>query len=272
MLSEAYRPTPLDLGSREEVDLFGEEKINAELINQLAAEFNTVINELAEKRLSPSETGQEVIHELAKLRFKIAADLPLRDEELTPETKDILAHLYRFEQLTRAILEQNYHLLFRSPDQESTVDNLIDGATAEECAIRMIGLARPDNAIYFPSTEDEHNGVDFFTEFPSGRQLAIQVKIVRYPEDEEWRHDIIHLVNSEQQIPKVVGEVMDGAIPTQGKMGKIYSSLEKNINYTHRLDPTGSLSTGLMALSTSHLNPRLSPDDVTSIEEALSSF
>lgn len=255
-------------GQRNEVDFYAAETDpTSELCEQSLHQFNQAIDDIIARRYPPALAGQKIIHSLARARISFAGDLPLRHEELSESSSRVLKLLNEFERKSRLIIEENLDAMFRT-SPETTVQGLIDGATAEECALRLVGIAAPDAKLYYPSEEDEHNGVDFLVVTDKG-SLAVQVKIIRYNFDAEHKMPLIYLIDDESQITEVCDQALqlDSLDYHKGKdIGLIYErvkdSLVKNNQYVSSIAPNGSLKTALMPISTNLLNPRLSDVDV----------
>jgi hypothetical protein len=261
--------------NHEEVDFYkAESKLDNEILAQSLVIFKQTIDELCRNNAPPDVAGQKIIHSLAKCRLDFAADLPYREEELAPESKKALELLNGFEEASRKMLEESFDDIFHG-NPDTSVNNMIEGATAEECALRLVSQASPDARIFYPNEQDEGNGVDFFV-VGADKTLAIQVKTIRYKDAVEYKMPLIYRVGNEQAIQ----EICDQALPNDGldyrdaqlknlELGqRIQDSLSKNVRYVTNLAPDGSVEAALMVMSTDHINPRLSEDTIDRLEKS----
>lgn len=259
---------------REEADLFAAEATpSREKMEESLSEFRETIDELVAKRTSPSLTGQKIIHSLTRARIRFAADLPMREDILTEVTKQTIELLNEFEIKSRAILDENLASIFPTKP-ESTIQGLIDGATAEECAIRMVGLAAPDSKLFYPNDEDEHNGVDFIIVTDRG-SLAVQVKVIRYRENVESRMPLLYTFTSQEEISEICATAMDPSSLDYGQgtdtgiiFGRVMDSLQKNLRYVSQFPVSQQIRSAFMPISTKQLNPRISEKDVYRLEKS----
>lgn len=259
--------------SREEVDFYSAEaSSDNEALDNSLTEFRQVVEELSRGNYPVNIAGQRIIHSLARYRLNFAADLPYREEELTPESTRTLELLNRFEHDSKAMLEEHFEDIFHN-DPNMEVEGLIRGATAEECALRLVSQASPDSKIFYPNDEDETNGVDFFV-VGTEKTLAVQVKTVHYKEHLEYKMPLMYLAKDEQDILEICDQaLLDGSLDYRNNQlkslelsQKIRESLTKNTRYTSNLAPDGSIQTALMVMSTDQINPRLSESDIDKLE------
>lgn len=260
-------------GEREEVDFFEAKYEQAgEMVQASLTELQTLINELAVGRFAPSVVGQRIIHTLARERISIAGDIPLREEQLDSKTGYALNQLIIFEKAAIELLRNNQERILRN-NIEGSVENLMQGATAEECAMRLVTIAFPDARLYYPSEEDEHNGVDFIVVTESG-SLAVQVKIIRYKYDREHEMPLIYIASEAEDIDKICrAAIQTDALDyrdTETTANQLYvrahHSMSKNFEYTQQLASDGTIRSALMPISTSQINPRLATSDVERLE------
>lgn len=265
----------------EEVDFYSAKnsELNHRTVDEGIDSLYETVNQLIKERSSPSVTGQTIIHALTRIRLSFAADLPHRDY-IYPEggsdrgAEDVVQYLNSFEMKTRELLTEYRDELFRDePDKniDEFIDQFIDGALAEEVAMRLVSQVSPNARIFYPNEEDEHNGVDFFV-VGEERALAVQVKVARYKVDDDIPPPpILHIIRDKNEMHRIIQKYASDDKLTNPNTayklrGKMTDSLSASLDYMAGHDPENKIDSALMPISSDMLNPRLDGADIDRLE------